>query len=193
MERIRAALGDEKLTFAGFSYGTYLGALYAEHYPDRVRALLLDGAIDPSVSIDDVQIQQAKGFEASLDAFLARLRARHEVCVPSRRQPEGRARRAASPHRAQAAEGRRRPQAWPVAARHRARRAPLLGSRRVQGARERAEPGGARRPDAAARALRRVRDPRARRDVLDRVARLPRDLLPRTGPTSAPRRRPRSR
>jgi pimeloyl-ACP methyl ester carboxylesterase len=70
MDRIRAALGDDKLTYAGFSYGTYLGALYAEHYPDHVRALLLDGAIDPSVSVDDVQIQQAQGFEASLGTFL---------------------------------------------------------------------------------------------------------------------------
>ena len=70
LDQLRAALGEQKLSFVGFSYGTYLGALYAEHYPDHVRALLLDGAIDPSVSIADVQIQQAKGFEASLAAFL---------------------------------------------------------------------------------------------------------------------------
>jgi pimeloyl-ACP methyl ester carboxylesterase len=70
MDRIRAALGDEKLTYAGFSYGTYLGSLYAARYPDKVRALLLDGAIDPAVPVDEVAIQQAKGFEASLEAFL---------------------------------------------------------------------------------------------------------------------------
>jgi pimeloyl-ACP methyl ester carboxylesterase len=70
MDRIRAALGDDKLTYAGFSYGTYLGALYAQQHPDKVRALLLDGAIDPSVPVDQVAIQQAKGFEASLEAFL---------------------------------------------------------------------------------------------------------------------------
>ena len=70
MDRIRAALGDKKLTYAGFSYGTYLGALYAARYPENVRALLLDGAIDPAVPVDEVAIQQAKGFEASLDAFL---------------------------------------------------------------------------------------------------------------------------
>lgn len=70
MDRIRAALREEKLTFAGFSYGTYLGALYAQAYPDRVRALLLDGAVDPAVPVDEVSIQQAKGFEASIEAFL---------------------------------------------------------------------------------------------------------------------------
>jgi pimeloyl-ACP methyl ester carboxylesterase len=70
LDLIRAALGDEKLTYAGFSYGTYLGALYAQAYPNKVRALLLDGAVDPSVSIDELSIQQAKGFEASLKAFL---------------------------------------------------------------------------------------------------------------------------
>jgi pimeloyl-ACP methyl ester carboxylesterase len=71
MESIRAALGDEKLTYAGFSYGTYLGALYAQEYPDKVRALLLDGAVDPAVPVDEISIQQAKGFDASLQQFLA--------------------------------------------------------------------------------------------------------------------------
>ncbi len=70
MDRIREAIGDDKLTYAGFSYGTYLGALYAQEYPDKVRALLLDGAVDPAVPIDELSIQQAKGFEASLKAFL---------------------------------------------------------------------------------------------------------------------------
>jgi pimeloyl-ACP methyl ester carboxylesterase len=70
MDRIRAALGDEKLTYAGFSYGTYLGALYAQKYPDRVRALVLDGAVDPAIPLEEVSLEQAKGFEHSLDAFL---------------------------------------------------------------------------------------------------------------------------
>jgi pimeloyl-ACP methyl ester carboxylesterase len=70
MDRIRTALGDEKLTYLGLSYGTYLGALYAREYPDRARALVLDGAIDPAIPIDAVSLQQAKGFEQGLDAFL---------------------------------------------------------------------------------------------------------------------------
>ena len=71
LERIRRALGDEKLTFLGYSYGTYLGAVYADRYPEKVRALLLDGAIDPRLSSHDAALQQAVGFERSLDAFFA--------------------------------------------------------------------------------------------------------------------------
>lgn len=71
LDRIRAALGEQQLTYAGFSYGTYLGALYAQRFPDRVRALVLDGGVDPAVPPDEVSLQQAKGFDASLAAFLA--------------------------------------------------------------------------------------------------------------------------
>lgn len=46
MEMLRRAVGDKKLTFLGWSYGTYLGEVYAAMYPDRVRALALDGVID---------------------------------------------------------------------------------------------------------------------------------------------------
>jgi pimeloyl-ACP methyl ester carboxylesterase len=70
MDSIRAALGEEKLTYAGFSYGTYLGALYAEHYPDKVRALVLDGAVDPSLGFEDLSREQAAGFDSALEAFL---------------------------------------------------------------------------------------------------------------------------
>ena len=44
MDSIRAALGEDQISYLGFSYGTYLGALYADKYPDRVRAMVLDGA-----------------------------------------------------------------------------------------------------------------------------------------------------
>ncbi len=71
MDRIRAALGDERLTYLGFSYGSYLGARYAAEFPDRVRALVLDGAVDPSLDATELQVQQAEGFEHSLDLFLA--------------------------------------------------------------------------------------------------------------------------
>jgi pimeloyl-ACP methyl ester carboxylesterase len=71
MDRIRQAVGDKKLTYVGFSYGTYLGTLYAKLFPNKVRALTLDGAIDPNLSALDVGAQQAQGFERSLEAFLA--------------------------------------------------------------------------------------------------------------------------
>ena len=66
---IRAALGEEKLTYLGFSYGTYLGALYADRYPTHVRALVLDGALDPSLGFEDVTREQAVGFDSALNAF----------------------------------------------------------------------------------------------------------------------------
>ena len=71
MDAIRAALGDEQLTFIGFSYGTFLGAAYARQFPDRVRALVLDGAVDPSMSAAESTRIQAVAFEASLNAFLS--------------------------------------------------------------------------------------------------------------------------
>ncbi len=70
MDRIRAALGDPKLTYVGFSYGTYLGSLYADRFPTRVRAMVLDGAVDSALSAAQQQIQQAVGFEDDLDMFL---------------------------------------------------------------------------------------------------------------------------
>ncbi|WP_396454770.1 alpha/beta hydrolase [Actinomadura sp.] len=69
MDVIRAALGDRKLTYYGASYGTYLGAFYAEQFPKNVRALVLDGAVDPSLSSTELLIEQAKGFETALRAF----------------------------------------------------------------------------------------------------------------------------
>lgn len=71
MDILRSALGDPGLTYYGASYGTYLGAYYAELFPKRVRALVLDGAIDPKLSGDAVNIEQAKGFETAVHAFAA--------------------------------------------------------------------------------------------------------------------------
>lgn len=70
MDLIREALGEEQISYLGFSYGTYIGALYAEAFPDRVRAMVLDGAVDPSLSFEQLSIDQAEGFDAALGAFL---------------------------------------------------------------------------------------------------------------------------
>ena len=80
MDRIRRAVGDKKLTYVGYSYGTYLGTLYAKLFPTKVRALVLDGAIDPNLSGIEIGAEQAGGFERSLDAFLAQ-------CAQNRRCP----------------------------------------------------------------------------------------------------------
>jgi pimeloyl-ACP methyl ester carboxylesterase len=70
MERIRQALGDDKLNYLGFSYGTLIGAMYAEHYPENIRALVLDAAVDPALDLAGLRSGQAEAFEAALDGFL---------------------------------------------------------------------------------------------------------------------------
>ena len=71
LEQLRIALGEKRLSFVGYSYGTFLGATYAQHYPDRVRTFVLDGPVDPSMSARAVTLGQARGFERALDDFLA--------------------------------------------------------------------------------------------------------------------------
>ncbi|WP_248959972.1 alpha/beta hydrolase [Sphaerisporangium perillae] len=72
MDVLRAALGDQGLTYLGKSYGTYLGAVYADLFPKKVRALVLDGAIDPALHpVPAVNAAQARGFEVAFRSFLA--------------------------------------------------------------------------------------------------------------------------
>ena len=71
MEDIRVALGDPTLTYMGFSYGTLLGATYANLYPTKVRAMMLDAAVDPAIDEGAMSMAQAVGFEQNLNAFLA--------------------------------------------------------------------------------------------------------------------------
>ena len=71
LELIREALGEEQISYLGFSYGTFLGARYAEAHPDRVRAMVLDGAVDPSLGPEETARAQAAGFETSFATFLA--------------------------------------------------------------------------------------------------------------------------
>src|SRR5919197_831705 len=71
LDSIRISLGEKKITYLGFSYGTLIGALYADRYPDRVRAMALDGALDPALSLAQLRTGQAKGFETELNRFLA--------------------------------------------------------------------------------------------------------------------------
>ena len=70
LDRVRAAVGDERLTYLGYSYGTSLGAAYLDRFPDRVRAMVLDGALDPTLTWDRLLEGQARGFDAALAAFL---------------------------------------------------------------------------------------------------------------------------
>jgi pimeloyl-ACP methyl ester carboxylesterase len=70
MDVLRAALGERQLTYYGASYGTYLGAKYAQLFPTRIRAMVLDGALDPSQSATAENRVQANGFQTDLDDFL---------------------------------------------------------------------------------------------------------------------------
>lgn len=69
LDLVRQSLGDEQLTYLGYSYGTTLGSTYAELFPDRVRALVLDGAVDPDTDQQTSAEAQAQAFEAAYDAF----------------------------------------------------------------------------------------------------------------------------
>ena len=76
MDQIRAAVGDAKLTYLGFSYGTFLGQTYAHLFPTHVRALSLDGVVDPTVAPNDMLLQQVKSFQKNLEAFAADCKSR---------------------------------------------------------------------------------------------------------------------
>jgi pimeloyl-ACP methyl ester carboxylesterase len=71
LDRLRDALGDDDLSYVGFSYGTRLGATYAELFPDRVRALVLDGAVKPSTDLSEVAAGQGPGFDRAFERFAA--------------------------------------------------------------------------------------------------------------------------
>jgi pimeloyl-ACP methyl ester carboxylesterase len=71
LDVLRSALGESQLTYLGKSYGTYLGAWYAQLFPSHVRALVLDGAVDPDTSSLAADITQAQGFEVAFRSFAA--------------------------------------------------------------------------------------------------------------------------
>ena len=70
LDVLRAVEGQQALTYLGFSYGTYLGATYAELFPSNTGRLVLDGAVDPSLSAEDMTLGQAKAFEVALRAYV---------------------------------------------------------------------------------------------------------------------------
>ncbi len=81
MDVLRRAVGDRKLTYLGFSYGSYLGNVYANLFPDRVRAVTIDGVIDPvawSGTAGDTRVPQTlrlrsgEGASKALDEILRR-------------------------------------------------------------------------------------------------------------------------
>jgi len=71
LDAMRSALGDQKLTYLGYSYGTRIGSAYAEAYPQNVRAMILDGAVDPNADPVEADIRQAAAFQKAFDDYAA--------------------------------------------------------------------------------------------------------------------------
>jgi pimeloyl-ACP methyl ester carboxylesterase len=72
MDAIRDALGDDQISYIGFSYGTYLGATYATMFPDRVRGMVLDSVVEPiGDTVQQAFETQLVGFEGALDNWIA--------------------------------------------------------------------------------------------------------------------------
>jgi pimeloyl-ACP methyl ester carboxylesterase len=71
LDRLREALGEDRVAFIGFSYGTLLGAAYAHLFPDRVRAMVLDSGVLPGASWEDMVRGQAASVERALERFFA--------------------------------------------------------------------------------------------------------------------------
>ncbi|MEY2741296.1 MAG: hypothetical protein RL283_1398 [Actinomycetota bacterium] len=89
MDAIRRALGEDRITYFGFSYGSELGATWVTMYPGTVRAAVLDGASDPNATSVEAGLAQARGFEQQLDAFLADCSARPACAFHSGGDAEG--------------------------------------------------------------------------------------------------------
>jgi pimeloyl-ACP methyl ester carboxylesterase len=69
MDVVRALLGRSKLDWFGASYGTQLGSVYADLFPDRVGRMVLDGAVDPSLDSVEGSFAQATGFQRAIEAY----------------------------------------------------------------------------------------------------------------------------
>ena len=69
MDLIRQALGEERISFYGASYGSFLGAVYADLFPDRVDKFILDGPLDPSDTPEELNLNDAARFRSSLPAL----------------------------------------------------------------------------------------------------------------------------
>ncbi|RZQ62861.1 alpha/beta hydrolase [Amycolatopsis suaedae] len=70
LDILRAALGDAKLSYLGYSYGTQIGYTYAEAFPDKVRAMVLDGAVDPEQDPLESALAQQEGFAKAFGEFV---------------------------------------------------------------------------------------------------------------------------
>ncbi len=71
LDMLRAVVGDRKLNYLGYSYGSDIGMYYANSYPAKVGRVVLDGATDSTLSVFDINLAQSKAFEDALRAYLS--------------------------------------------------------------------------------------------------------------------------
>ena len=71
MDSVRQALGEDQINYLGFSYGTELGTAYVQRFPNRVRTMVLDGAIDPNQNVIDSLVDQMAGFQLAFNDYAA--------------------------------------------------------------------------------------------------------------------------
>jgi pimeloyl-ACP methyl ester carboxylesterase len=70
LDAVRVSLGEQQINYLGMSYGTYLGAIYRAQFPDRVRSMILDSAVDPSRFGNNMLLDPIAATEKALDGFL---------------------------------------------------------------------------------------------------------------------------
>ena len=80
LDMLRAVVGDTKLNYLGYSYGSDIGSYYIERFPDRVGRIVVDGATDSSISVFEVGLTQIKGFQRALENYLAACNADFDDC-----------------------------------------------------------------------------------------------------------------
>jgi pimeloyl-ACP methyl ester carboxylesterase len=83
LDHMRELLGEETITYVGLSYGTYIGQVYANMFPDRVRAMMLDGIVDPVAHTESAESQIARG-TSSTDAVFEQFLVTCEAAGPER-------------------------------------------------------------------------------------------------------------
>jgi pimeloyl-ACP methyl ester carboxylesterase len=69
LDALRSTLGDQKLSYLGYSYGTRIGYTYSEAFPNNVRGMVLDGALDPTQNEVESQVAQGEGFGKAFGKF----------------------------------------------------------------------------------------------------------------------------
>jgi pimeloyl-ACP methyl ester carboxylesterase len=114
MDALRAAVGDDKLSYLGFSYGTLLGATYAQLFPTKIRAMVLDGAVDPKQTYVQGSETQAKGFERAFTNFTAWCKGAPDRCpiAPDARKAVTDALAAAEKNPVAYSDGRKATSGW---------------------------------------------------------------------------------